>query len=187
MEIVDRSVTAVIPTRGDVAVGRIIDKLVACSKIGEIRLIKADSPFGRFLPMLNASPESIFYTQDDDCVTDPTLLFAEEFHFGCIVNAMTPQHAAKYQGRQTLIGFGALMAAGDVIRAFEDWPWLQDELFRREADRVLTALIPHRTVLMDIEILECASAPNRLWKQPNHLSALREINRRIAETAGIAL
>jgi hypothetical protein len=108
----------------------------------------------------------------------------DAFELDVIVNAMTPEHARQYPGRQTLIGFGAIFHR-NLLKCFSDYAWERDDLFYRESDRIFPTVNPHKTMITDIEILPHAHAPNRLWKQPDHLSAREAMNRRIFEVTGI--
>lgn len=176
-------VSAVIPTRGDVDLAPIVNKLRSYPEIASIQFVIGDTPFNRYAAMMKSDAE-YFYTQDDDCVTDlRPIIDAYEPLF--VVNAMTPQHAAQYPGRQTLIGFGALFHRANLA-CFTDYPWPQDALFYRESDRIFPTVNRCKTVFPDIEILPQANAANRLWKQPDHLRAKEEMNRRIFEITGIA-
>lgn len=178
-----RSICAVIPTRGDVDCGLIFDNLRQYPEIGEIRFVIGDTPFNRYKAMLE-SRSGIFLTQDDDCITDVGPLL-EAYDHEVIVNAMTREHAARYQGNQTLIGFGSIFHRWLVERAFRDYQWESDAVFYRESDRIFPTVNPHKTVFPKIEILPHAHNQNRLWKQPDHESARLEMNRRIFETTGI--
>ncbi len=175
-------ISAVIPTRGDCHIGTIVDWLRQYSEIDEIKLMIGDTPFNRYLGMESAKNE-IIYSQDDDCITDLRPLL-EAYEPGVIVNAMTPQHAAQYPNRQTLIGFGALFHR-DLLRCFSDYNWKRDALFYRESDRIFPTVNPHKTVFPWIEILPQAHHDNRLWKQPGHIAARREMDQRICEVTGI--
>ena len=204
--------SAVIPTRGDVDMTRIIEHLHCYPEIGEVLVKVGDMPYNRYLGAAGAAHDVIF-TQDDDCITDlqPLLTMYEEverwedelleacstvsqvLRFASyrergwgryMVNAMTPEHAAQYPGRQTLIGFGAIFhrQSLSVFDTFE-----RDALFYRESDRIFGSLVPHITVFPHIEILPHASAPNRLWKQANHVAARLAIEQRIREQTELAL
>jgi hypothetical protein len=177
-----KSISAIIPTRGDVPMGRIVDHLTQYAEIDEIVIVKGDTPFNRYLAAVRAKNEAIF-TQDDDCVTDlRPLLDAYEPGSGAIVNAMTLAHAAQYPGRQTLIGFGAIFDRA-IVRCFDGWE--RDTLFFRESDRIFGTVNPHVTVFPAIEILPHAYASNRLWKQPDHVAARIAMEQRIFEVTGI--
>ena len=173
-------ISAVIPTRGDVPVKELEAHLRGYEEIDEVLIIKGDTPSNRYIAAALAKNEVIF-TQDDDCVTDLRPII-DAYEPGVLVNAMTPEHAANYPGRQTLIGFGALFDK-TLIRCLDGWE--RDALFLRESDRIFATVNPHKTVFPSIDILPCAHAPNRLWKQPDHVACRFQMERRIKERTGI--
>ena len=170
-------IAAIIPTRGDVDLGPIVNRLRQYPEVREIIIEIGDTVFNRYAAAAKASFQ-IIYTQDDDCLTDLRPLI-EAYHRGMIVNAMTPEHQRNYAnaGRlDTLIGFGAIFDRY-LVAVLDGWE--RDELFLRECDRIFTSLIPHHTVYPEIEILNCACNGNRLYRQPEHLQYGDEIRRRI--------
>ena len=179
-------VTAIIPTRGDVPLGRIADRLREYPEIQEIRFVIGSTPLNRYKTILEipGTGDEIYYTQDDDCLTNIGPLL-DAYNPAVITNAMTPEHAKRYEGHQTLIGFGAVFSRELVRHAFHDFPWDRDDVFFRESDRIFPTVNPHNTVYPLIEILPWANAENRLWKQPDHLAARDEMNRRIFMTTGV--
>ena len=178
------SVTAVIPTRGDCAVGAIVEILRCNPEIGEIRFVIGNTPFNRYKTILESKHE-IWYTADDDVLTDIRPLLAA-YDPKVITNAMTPEHADQYKGNQTLIGFGALFHRSLVEHAFNFYKWERDALFYRESDRIFPTVNPHKTLFPKILPLPHGEAPNRLYKQKDHGIARIQINRRILETTGIS-
>lgn len=175
-------ISAVIPTRGDVPLGPIIDRLQEYAEIDEIILRIGDTPFNRYEAAKSAKNE-VIYTQDDDCVTDLRPLI-DAYDGGWMVNAMTPEHAAQYPGKQTLVGFGALFPRY-YVEVFNHYNWERDALFYRESDRIFGTTSPHKTVFPRIDILPHAHNPNRLWKQPDHVSARLAMEQRIFQVTGI--
>lgn len=177
-----QTVSAVIPSRGDVDTSGIVAHLRRYCEIRDVRIVVGDTPYNRYVAAADAACDVIF-TQDDDCITElRPLLDAYQSGCGLIVNAMTPQHAAQYPGRQTLLGFGALFDKA-MLQSLDGWE--RDALFYRESDRIFATINPHRSVFPEITILPWASSPNRLWMQPDHLSAKRAIGQRIFESTGI--
>lgn len=179
-------ISAVIPTRGDVPMGPIMDHLREYPEIEEIIIVKGDTPYNRYGAAARAKNE-VIYTQDDDCLTDIRPLI-DGYDPAVIVNSMTPEHAAQYPGRQTLIGFGAIFNRSLSLKTFASRDYARferDELFYRESDRIFATVNPHKTVFPQIEILPCAHNPNRLWKQPDHVSARIAMEQRIFEVTGI--
>jgi hypothetical protein len=173
-----RSVSAIIPTRGDVDTSEIEKALRACPEIDDISFPVCRNVYGRYEAAAQARHD-VVYTQDDDCIVEADILLgAFERGSRVLVHAMTPQHAGHYPGRISLVGFGAIFDR-DLISRLDGWE--KDELFQRECDRVFTALAVRRTYFPRIRNLAHASAPNRLFKQPEHAHARRLIEQRIAE------
>ena len=174
-------ISAVIPTRGDVDVQPIVDHLKSYSQIDDVWIFKGDTPFNRYIGARTLSAHPTIFTQDDDCITDIGPLI-EAYECGVIVNAMTPEHAAQYPGRQTLLGFGAMFDRS-LIDVLDGWE--HDALFMRESDRVFATLNPHKSVFPKIKILPHVFADNRLYRQSDHIPARDAINQRIFERTGI--
>lgn len=173
-------ISAIIPTRGDVLVEPLRIHLQECFYINDIHFVEGDGPYTRY-EAISRCDHSIIYTQDDDCITDLLPLIAG-YEPGIIVNAMTPEHEANYRGLQTLVGFGAIFDAG-LARCLDGWE--RDDLFKREADRVFTALNFHKTVYPKIEILPWATSESRMYRQPEHSIRRKEINERIFAMTGV--
>ena len=173
-------ISAVIPTRGDVDMRPIVAHLKGFPEITEVLVLTGDTVFNRYRAAKMAENE-IIYTQDDDCITDIRPII-DAYEPGIIVNAMTPQHAERYPRRQTLIGFGAIFDRWliDVLKEWEDEP-----LFLSKCDRIFTTLNQHKTVFPKIESLPCATAKNRLYRQPGYYLEVASINARIFERTGI--
>lgn len=175
-------VSAVIPTRGDVDTDPIREHLQSFPEIDDIWIVQGDTVFNRYRAAQLSAVHDVIYTQDDDCITDLRPIL-EAYEPGIIVNAMTPDHQAKYPGRQTLVGFGAIFDRS-LTGVLDGWE--QDELFLRECDRVFTALNEHKTVFPRIENLPHATSENRMYREPGHFGARAAITRRIFERTGIA-
>ena len=169
-------ISAVIPTRGDVDRTEIVAHLRTYPEIDEIEVIAGDTPYNRYVAAARAKNDLIF-TQDDDCITDIRPLI-NAYQPGIITNAMTPQHAAQYPGKQTLIGFGAIFDRS-LINVLDGWE--RDALFFRESDRIFATLNPHKTVFPAIRLLPHATAANRLYRQPDHVAARFAMEKRIFE------
>lgn len=161
---------------------RIVDRLRSFPQIADVRVVVGDSTYNRYLYGRSAD-EAIIYTQDDDCLTDigPIL---EAYEPGIIVNAMTREHAARYRGAQTLIGFGSIFDRS-LIDTVMDSKWERDDLFFSKADRIFGTINQHKTVFPKIEILPHATDDNRLYRQKNHGHLVAAMNRRIFELTGI--
>ena len=169
-------ITAVIPTRGNVDLGVLVERLRRHKAIQEIIIERGDSVYNRFVGVSRAR-FPVIYTQDDDCLVDIGAII-RAYKPGVVVNAMTEAGAANYPKEETLIGYGAIFDANlvDVLAG-----WEKDELFKRECDRVFTSLNEHHTVFPNIQILPCAHDPDRLYKQDDHYEKVKQIRKRIAE------
>jgi hypothetical protein len=170
-------ISAAIATRGDVDLSRIRKELARHMEITEVIVETSPTPYGWFVAASKAANKIVYY-QDDDCVTDIRPII-DAYEPGLIVNAMTETHAKIYSGQQTLIGFGTIFDKS-LLAILEDWE--RDAIFLRESVRVFATLVPHKTVFPEIEILPCAYADNRLYRQvQEHAEAREAINLRIAE------
>lgn len=182
MKLPAASVTAVIPTRGDLDLSRLVTHLRNYREISAVWLVVGDTPFNRYLAAAGVGEGRWVYTQDDDCITDVRELF-ENAELGVVVNAMTEEHALHYPGRQTLIGFGAVFQS-QLAKPLLSWE--RDALFLRESDRVFGTIHEHRTYFPAINILPAANNPNRLWKQTEHVPSRVAIEQRIFAQTGFA-
>lgn len=156
----------------------ILDHLRSYREIGEIEVCVGNTPWNRYLAGMRA-PESTIYTQDDDCITDLRPLF-DCFRpgAGVMVNAMTRQHQKEYKNsRFTLCGFGSIFDRR-MLSVFDGYQ--RDALFFRESDRIMGS-VPHYTVYPRIFISADASNQNRTWRQPGHLKARADMERRILQ------
>jgi hypothetical protein len=177
-----KSVCAVIPTRGDVPMDKIVAHIKSYPEIAEVKVVVGTTTFNRYLAAEKAEQE-IIYTQDDDCITDlRPILDAHEP--GIIVNAMTPDHAKIYGGSQTLIGFGSIFDKSLVASVMHP-RWERDELFFSKADRIFGTINKHKTVFPKIEILRYATAKNRSYRQDDHGTKVIAMNERIKKLTGI--
>jgi hypothetical protein len=168
------SISAVIPTRGDVDLGRLAEHLRSYPEVKEITFTVGDAPYNRYRAARKALHD-VIYVQDDDYLTDLRPII-DGYQPGVIVNAMTKQHEAGYQGEETLIGFGAIFDKA-LLSVLEGWE--EDALFLGECDRVFTALTKHVSVYPTINPLPWATAPNRMCYQPDHGASHVAIRARI--------
>lgn len=156
-------ISAVIPTRGDVDLGRLVNHLRSYPEIQEITFVVGTTPYNRYRAA-RKSLHDVIYIQDDDYITDLRPLI-DAYQPGVIVNAMTKEHQQGYKYDETLIGFGAIFSKS-LLSVLDGWQ--EDSLFLRESDRVFATLNPHLTLYPSIEVLPWATATNRLCYQPNH-------------------
>lgn len=179
-------ITAVVVTRGGYDIAEVLEPLAS---FGELILwdnsaVPDRKVYGRYLAARQARFE-VIYTQDDDCVVDAAAI-AVAYEPGVIVANSDPHHRetnrALYRDDIALIGWGAVfdkpLAEAALRRYHERFP-AHDELFDRECDRVFTGLNGLRLVEVPFRHLERAEAPDRMWREPNHLKDFAEIRRRI--------
>jgi len=185
MAIAERSVTAYIPTRGDLDLTHLVDHLRSYPEFAGIHVLgpeNPDSPFKRYREAM-LSPTELVYVQDDDVQADLTPMF-EMFSkllkttpsVPMMVNNMTQQHQKHYPNRRfTLVGFGSLFHR-DALAVFDGYA--RDALFYRESDRIMGS-VPYASVFPRLWISSDASLPNRTWRKPGHQKARFEMERRI--------
>jgi hypothetical protein len=181
------NVSAVIVTRGDVDLSPVLDSLPRdWQKVVWDNSQRQDcSVFGRYAAIPECEHELI-YVQDDDCVlADPAALveawavpsWGRSDYIAC---NMPPQFREHYSD-SALVGFGAVFTRSLPARAFNRFYRAAGNgdisyglaSFKRECDTVFTTLMPRILVDLPYTDLPWASAPNRLWKQPEHVSERR--------------
>jgi hypothetical protein len=186
------NVSAVIVTRGDVDLSPVLDSLPReWQKViwDNSQRARDLSVFGRYAAISECEHETI-YVQDDDCLLAPESLvelaaaaeemprtlvanqpaaFRHDFYtdhclvgFGAMFNRDLPMMAF---GRFFLHGAEGLMPSEALLRAITEQP----QPFLRTADIIFTTLAPRFLVDVPYTDREFASAPNRMWKQPDHL------------------
>ena len=182
------SISAVIVTRGDVALEPIIaslpfDEIVIWDNSKELDR----KVYGRYLGVDRTSTPYV-YVQDDDAIV-PALALARDFfdrdgnfRKNVILANLPPEHKTVYDGTgTTLVGFGAIFHR-DLVN-FE--PYLdrygEDEFFWRECDRVFTGSNLFEEVFVGIEKLPHGDRPGSMWREQRHGKDLYEVWRRVKE------
>ncbi|HEU4400816.1 MAG TPA: hypothetical protein VFT43_01805, partial [Candidatus Polarisedimenticolia bacterium] len=141
-------------------------------------------PHARFAAIQYARGDLIYVQDDDVIVSDPRAIVDEWLEVEAIVAAehgqpdfvvcnMPPEFRKVYTDT-ALIGFGAAFHRIAPAKAFDRFFAFHgldrdDQLFLRESCRVFTVLSPRVLVDVPKTDLPWASAPNRLWKQPDHI------------------
>lgn len=188
MDVVD--VTAVVVTRGDVDLSRILDSLMLAGIEETIVYDNSKAPdlavYGRYAAISHANG-SLIYVQDDDVVLPPEsierLVSLAEIAPPDAVICNVPQafREQDFYRDAALVGFGACFRPDVPARAFEclhayretqridpaDPPW--NGWFHRRCDIAFTALAPRVLVDVPYEDLPWASAPSRMYRQREHL------------------
>lgn len=172
------TIAACLVTRGDVSLNPILQKLDAFGMDEVVIWNNAErddvAVYGRYAAITETTAELI-YVQDDDCTLEADAIqqLVSLHEPGHVVCNMPPQFRHPFYRDHALVGFGAvferalpqlafnrLIATNQVI----DWG-----AFNRACDIVFAALTPR--ILADIPKTDLphAHAPNRMWKQPDHL------------------
>jgi hypothetical protein len=196
------SVSVVIPTRGDVPLGEILDwyprewEKVVVNNALEVKRGNQDYKVcARFIGAMRAE-HNIIITQDDDCVIEnPEQLVeawvsvrdarSEDDHVVC---NMPANFRHSFYQEHALIGFGGVFAKSAPERVFKRlygpqgyMTRLLNDEFLKCCDIAFTALSPRVLVDVPYRDLEWASAPNRMWVQPDHREGRAEYLRRVLE------
>lgn len=181
------TVSAIIVTRGDVSLDKIIGQDWPDS-VGEILVhdnsVEIDlSVYGRYAAVETAK-NPIIFVQDDDVLLPresletilSRLTVSDPHAVVCNMPARFRDQPQYERGDSALVGFGACFHRDAPKRAFEKFvapadgfnlasgPW-----FHRTCDVTFTALTPRVLVDVPYEDLPHAHAENRMWKQPQHV------------------
>lgn len=178
--------SAVLVTRGDVPLSGIFDTwfrldIAIWDNSQQINM----GVFGRWIEAAQQRTDLV-YVQDDDCVTDPEQIIAA-WEPGKVVCNMPLEYRPNYTGLDKLVGFGCVFERALVKPTFERYFKYYvdcDALFRRECDRIFTGLVSEHIKLVDVPMrhLPWASAPDRLWKQPEHAHNTHLARERVKHT-----
>lgn len=174
--------TAVLVTKGNVPLDEIAESLqIAMAGEGPISSMACwdnskhldFSVMGRYIAG-QANIDPLVYFQDDDCVTSPAEI-VKLWEPGKIVCNMPVSlgHRANYENQlDKLMGFGSVCERSLIKETFERyWKCFPiDQVCLREADRIFTGLNSERIKLVDVPVrnLEWATAPDRLYRNPEH-------------------
>lgn len=123
--------------------------------------------YGRYAAIELTDAELIF-VQDDDCVLEPGAFdfLQEAWRPGALVANMPDQYRPNYPD-SCLVGFGALFERSEPARAFARRP--ADATFLLTCDVYFTTLTERILVDVPFRHQPWASAPDRMWKQPEHV------------------
>lgn len=130
--------------------------------------------YGRYAALDEVADELV-YVQDDDIIAEPESLQAlvRAYDWAESENTLVcnvPERFRKYYSDFAIVGLGAIFRRSDAWTIFDalelDTTWKH-----RYCDLIFTGL--HRPqVWVDLGYTELpyASAPDRMWKEPNHVS-----------------
>lgn len=174
-----RPFSAVIVTRGDVALGPAVDAITAAGA-EEIVILRGHVGVWERYRAAMAARHEIVYTQDDDCVVDVAAVVSA-YERGTVTCNMPNSRRAEYPDGIALVGWGAVFDQRLVEPLFL---WDRDELFRRECDRVFTGMNKLKLIDVPFTHLPCALGADRMGREERHGRDLAEIRRRIALVRG---
>jgi hypothetical protein len=155
-------VSAVLVTRGDIDIQRVVDSLPFRDIIVWDNSQREDLQcYGRFAGIAEAKHDHI-YVQDDDLIID-ALALLEHYDGEGIVANKPPDEEWRFVGGGAFFP-NALPDFSAYTRAYG-----MDEDFCRVADVVFAYSHPYRSVWVGYEeLLPWHDSENRMYKQPNH-------------------
>lgn len=193
------NVSAVIVTRGDVDLAPVLDSLPRDWEkvVWDNSQRENLAVYGRYAALEEDCEHELIYVQDDDCILENPAALVEAWAVSAwarrdFLVANMPQRFRDtgFYDDHCLVGFGACFPRDLPAKAFSrflSWqnprtlaniwgeaPGLDGpecmRLFARTADVVFTALTSQ--ILLDLPYTdrEFASAPNRMWRQPEHIA-----------------
>lgn len=139
---------------------------------GEILVLtNCDSPYRKYELFLKAKYDLLYYSDDDAICPIPQI--RQLSHPDKINIAMKPGHMEAYKNHKMTMGLGwGSIFNKSVLQSLKKYTdvYGEDDVFKRETERILTALnypIQNRLSLNIVD-LPSAMAPDRLWRQPGH-------------------
>lgn len=167
-------------TKDELYPSEILNHLITFS-FGEILILThSDSPYRKHELFAKAKFDFIYY-QDDDAIC-PVKELAEQAQPDIINVAIKDSHFKAYANtRMTMgIGWGSLFPKS-VLQSLDRYTekFGVDEVYKRETERILTFLnFPQNRLVLPIVDLPSAYAPDRLWRQPQHLNNIKIVEER---------
>jgi hypothetical protein len=170
--LVASDVSAVIVTRGDVD----LDPILATLPFSDVVIWNdmergSKGCYGRWLAMEECENDVIFLQDDDLIFTAHEELLNVYEPDRITTNMPSPwyENTGYAEMRVGLVGAGSLVPRGLHEPAVEHYlaHFPEDRLFLDYCDFIIGALTPYERFDFGYEILPCASAPNRIWTQPD--------------------
>lgn len=173
-------VSAVVVTRGDVDLTRILQTFTDAGIFDFVVWDNSRRPedlmvYGRYAAITECEKPVIF-VQDDDVVIPPESI---RQIIACYspgrVTCNMPERFRPHYPESALVGFGACFDRWLPRFVLGKLPLEADELLLRECDQAFTALLPRVLIDVDVELLPHGEDPSRLWRQPEHHAARRQM------------
>ena len=140
---------------------------------GEILILThSDSPYRKYELFKKAKFDLIYYNDDDAiCPIEKLRVMSDPTQINI---AMKPGHYEAYKNTRMTMGFGwGTIFPKSILESLKKYTdvWGEDDVLKREAERILTSLnYPQNRLVLPIIDLPSANAPDRLWRQPHHNS-----------------
>lgn len=148
---------------------------------GEVLILtECNSPFRKYELFTKAKFDYIYY-QDDDAIC-PIKELLEQSKPSVINLAIKPSHFETYKDKRLTMGLGwGSIFPKSILKSLSRYTdkYGKDEIYKRETERILTYLnFPQNRLILSITDLPSASAPDRLWRQPNHYDNILVVEER---------
>ncbi len=178
-------VSAILVTRGDVDLTRILDALPYDDVIVWDNSERPDlKTFGRYAALSEAQHDTIYFQDDDIVFTGHDELMAEYEPDVWLANMSPGWVAGRDLHDSVFVGAGALLDRRIARRALQKYDTMfeRDDLFLRYPETILS--IPSRIKRVDLckpplmEVLPWGYAENRMVSQPSFVAELAESIRR---------
>lgn len=166
---------------------QIIDHLETIPQIDEI-LVRDNSEenlgdYGRYLEAMKSKNDTLYF-QDDDCIVNNIQQLIKLYNGTRLVCNMTEAHQQLYKDKEQMLGWGSLLDKSwfkylDIYTKI----YPMDDIFYRQADRILTSLLPKKPLVVTADITEFPSSwePMAMHKQPDFYLNKKIIQDRMKE------
>lgn len=151
---------------------------------GEILILtNCDSPHRKY-ELFEKAKYDLLYYQDDDAICPIKELVAESKP-GILNIAMKTGHIEAYKDKKMTMGMGwGSIFEKSILQSLKRYTHIygEDELYKRETERILTQLnYPQNRLDLPVIDLPSAYAADRLWRQPQHHENLKIVEERCAK------
>lgn len=165
-----KNVSLILISKEDVYPKEILDNVLQFPW-GEIIILNhSDSCFRKYELFTKAKYEILAY-QDDDAICSWKSLM--EVSKPDVINVVMKQghyDAYKYNLDTMGLGWGSVFPKS-MLKSLEKYisVYGEDDIFKRETDRIFTYFnYPQNRLVLPIQDLPSAFAPDRMWRQPEH-------------------
>lgn len=165
-----KDITLCLITKDDVYPKQVLDNIMRYSWGEVLILTHSDSPHRKY-ELFNKAKNEILAYQDDDAIV-PWESIMELSKPNIINVAMKESHYEAYKDNKSTMGLGwGAIFPKSLLGSLDKYVTVygEDEVFKRETERILTNLnYPQNRLILPIIDLPSAYAEDRLWRQPQH-------------------